>query len=41
MAMGLNNISALEAVNNLSEPDLKSIIKFLGDEKEEIGRAHV
>jgi len=34
MAMGLNNISALEAVNNLSEPDLKSIIKFLGDEKE-------
>tara|TARA_B100001059_G_scaffold62733_1_gene58626 strand:+ start:1957 stop:2967 length:1011 start_codon:yes stop_codon:yes gene_type:complete len=34
MAMGLNNISALEAVNNLSESDLKSIIKFLGDEKE-------
>ena len=34
MAMGLNNISALDAVNNLSEPDLKSIIKFLGDEKE-------
>jgi 16S rRNA (cytosine1402-N4)-methyltransferase len=34
MAMGLNNISALEAVNNLSELDLKSIIKFLGDEKE-------
>ena len=34
MAMGLNNISALEVVNNLSESDLKSIIKFLGDEKE-------
>ena len=34
MAMGLNNISALEAVNNLSESYLKSIIKFLGDEKE-------
>ena len=34
MAMGLNNISALDAVNNLSETDLKSIIKFLGDEKE-------
>tara|TARA_A100001011_G_scaffold399036_1_gene505913 strand:- start:1236 stop:1727 length:492 start_codon:yes stop_codon:yes gene_type:complete len=34
MAMGLNNISALEAINNLSESDLKSIIKFLGDEKE-------
>ncbi len=34
MAMGLNNISALEAVNNLSESDLKSIIKILGEEKE-------
>ena len=34
MAMGLNNISALEVVNNLSELHLKSIIKFLGDEKE-------
>tara|TARA_B100000963_G_scaffold293683_1_gene264126 strand:+ start:2126 stop:3136 length:1011 start_codon:yes stop_codon:yes gene_type:complete len=34
MAMGLNKISALEAINNLSEADLKSIIKILGDEKE-------
>ncbi len=34
MAMGLNEISALEATNNLSELDLKLIIKFLGDEKE-------
>ena len=34
MAMGLNEISALEATNNLSELDLKSVIKFLGDEKE-------
>ena len=34
MAMGLNNISALEAVNNLGETDLKSIIRFLGEEKE-------
>ncbi len=34
MAMGLNKISALEAINNLSETDLKSVIKFLGDEKE-------
>ena len=34
MAMGLNNYSALEAVNNLSELDLKLIIKLLGDEKE-------
>jgi len=34
MAMGLNEISALEAVNNLSEKNLKLIIKTLGDEKE-------
>ena len=34
MGMGLNNISALDAVNNLSEVDLKSIIKILGEEKE-------
>ena len=34
MAMGLNHISALEAINNLSEKDLRSVIKFLGDEKE-------
>ncbi len=34
MSMGLNEISALDAINNLSEVDLKSVIKFLGDEKE-------
>ena len=34
MKMGLNEISALDAVNNLSEIDLKLIIKILGDEKE-------
>ena len=34
MTMGLNEISALEAVNNLSEQDLKLVIKILGDEKE-------
>ena len=34
MCMGLNKISALDAVNNLSEFDLKTIIKILGDEKE-------
>ena len=34
MAMGLNEFSALEAINNLSETDLKLIIKILGDEKE-------
>ena len=34
MTMGLNEISALDAVNNLSEQDLKLIIKILGDEKE-------
>ena len=34
MAMGLNDISASDAVNYLSESDLKSIIKFLGDEKD-------
>ena len=34
MTMGLNEISALEAINNLSEADLKLIIKNLGDEKE-------
>ena len=32
--MGLNEISALEAINNLSEIDLKLIIKIFGDEKE-------
>ena len=34
MAMGLNKISALDAINNLSEVNLKSIIRFLGEEKE-------
>jgi 16S rRNA (cytosine1402-N4)-methyltransferase len=34
MTMGLNNISALETINNLSELDLKLIIKILGEEKE-------
>ena len=34
MMMGLNKISAFEAINNLSEADLKLIIKILGDEKE-------
>ena len=32
--MGLNEISALDAINHLSEVDLKLIIKFLGDEQE-------
>ena len=34
MTMGLNEISALEVINNLSETDLKLIIKILGEEKE-------
>ena len=34
MTMGLNEISALEAINNLSEIDLKLVIKIFGDEKE-------
>ena len=34
MAMGLNNFSALEVINNLKEQDLKLIIKIFGDEKE-------
>ena len=34
MAMGLSDFSAKEAVNNLSEMQLKSIIKILGEEKE-------
>ena len=34
MGMGLNEISALEAVNNLSEVDLRTVIKILGEEKE-------
>ena len=34
MTMGLNKISALDVINNLSETDLKSVIKILGDETE-------
>ncbi len=34
MSMGLNEISAFNAVNNLEEKDLKSIIKILGEERE-------
>ena len=34
MAMGLSDFSAKEAVNNLSEMQLKSIIKILGEEQE-------
>ena len=34
MTMGINEISALEAINNLSEINLKLVIKILGDEKE-------
>ena len=34
MTMGLNEISALEVINNLSEINLKLVIKILGDEKE-------
>ena len=32
--MGLNEVSALDAINNLSELDLKLVIKILGEEKE-------
>ena len=32
--MGLNEISALDAINNLSEKNLKLVIKILGDEKD-------
>lgn len=34
MTMGLNEISALDAINKLSEIDLKLVIKILGEEKE-------
>ena len=34
MTMGLSDFSAKEAVNNLGEIQLKSIIKILGEEKE-------
>ena len=34
MTMGLNEISAFDVINNLSEKDLKLVIKILGDEQE-------
>ncbi len=34
MTMGLNEISAFDVINNLSEKDLKLMIRILGDEKE-------
>ena len=34
MSMGLNQISAQDVINNLSELDLKLVIKILGEEKE-------
>tara|TARA_B100001057_G_scaffold10117_1_gene9573 strand:- start:425 stop:1435 length:1011 start_codon:yes stop_codon:yes gene_type:complete len=34
MSMGLNDISALDVINKLSENQLKLVIKILGDEKE-------
>ncbi len=34
MAMGLNDISAFDVINKLSEIDLKSVIKILGEEVE-------
>ena len=34
MTMGLNDISALDVINNLSEKELKLVIKILGEEKE-------
>ena len=34
MTMGLNEISAQDVINNLSELELKLIIKIFGEEKE-------
>ena len=34
MTMGMNEISALDVINNMCERDLKLVIKILGDEKE-------
>ena len=34
MEMGLNQISVMEVINSLNESDLKSVIKYLGDEQE-------
>ena len=34
MTMGLNEISAFDAINKLSETELKAVIKIFGDEKD-------
>ena len=34
MSMGINEISALDVINKLSEKNLKSVIKILGEEKD-------
>ena len=34
MSMGLNEITAFDAINNLNENELKLIIKIFGEEKE-------
>ena len=34
MCMGINEISALDVINKLSEKNLKSVIKILGEEKD-------
>ena len=34
MTMGLNEITAFDAINKLSETDLKAVIKIFGDEKD-------
>ena len=34
MTMGLNEISALDVINKLSEKNLRLVIKILGDEKD-------
>ena len=34
MNMGLSDISAEDVINNVSETDLKSIIKILGEERD-------
>ena len=34
MSMGLTELSAKDAINNLKKDDLKNIIKFFGDEKD-------
>ena len=34
MSMGITDFSAQEVINNLSEAQLKSIIRILGEEKD-------